>query len=509
MTHYFKSIAQLKRKEMSNRSIAVSLNLARNTVNKAVKLMEASELSYIEIESLDEGKLHEVFDISTGPKRLESIVMPNYELLSRELSKPGVTMQLLWEEYVTECRLSNKNWYKLTQFKKYFREHLSKTGFTDIIQNKAGEKIEVDWSGVRPSWKDPETKEIIKGQLFVGVLPFSQYMYAEITPDMTLPNWIKVHINMFEYFGGVSKILVPDNLKTGIIKNTRDEIIPNQSYREMADHYGMTIVPTRVRKPKDKASVEGSVNQAQKRLIAAIRNYQFFSLEEANEQLFIELEKLNDRPFQKREGSRSISFNKLEKQCLTPLPKAPYELAEWRQAKVQNNAHISFRKHYYSVPYQYIGETVKLKITASELQIYHLGEHLTEHRIIPNANGSYSTDPSHMPKNSNAHSKWNKARYLNWAKQKGPFTYQVILKRFESSSIEQQQYRTVHSILKLADKFSNERLESACQLALEHLSSPSYKNIKGILVNNQDIITIKQEEEPIKGRFLRGGAYYE
>ena len=509
MTHYFKNIAQLKRKEMSNRSIALTLNLARNTVNKAVNIMESSKMSYLEIENLSELEFKEKFEVLTGPKKLDDVVIPNYENLSKELSKPGVTMQLLWEEYVDECRLSNKNWYRLTQFKKYFKEFLETTGFTDIIHHKAGEKIEVDWSGVRPSWKDPETKEVVKGQLFVGVLPFSQYIYAEITSDMTLPNWIKVHVNMFNYFGGVSRILVPDNLKAGIIKNTKEEIVLNQSYKDMAEHYHMVIVPTRVRKPKDKASVESSVNQAQKRLIAAIRNYQFFSLEEANQQLFIELEKLNNRAFQKKEGSRSIVFHELEKHCLNPLPKAPYELAEWRQAKVQNNAHISFKKRYYSVPYQLIGKTVKLKITAYKLAIFYDGEHITTHNLLPNALGSYNTDPAHMPKESNSHSEWNKERYLNWAKQKGPYTYQVVLKRFESSNIEQQQYRSVHSIIKLADKFSNERLEGACQLALEHITNPSYKNIKGILENNQDVLNNVKKEKPIKGKFYRGSKYYE
>lgn len=318
MTHYFKNIAQFKRKGMSNRAIALTLHLSRNTVNKAVKIMEASGLSYFGIEALSHSDLTQKFQTTTGLKKLDDVVIPNYKSLAKELSKPGVTLQLLWEEYVTECRLSNKNWYRITQFKKYFNEYLETTGFTDIIHHKAGEKIEVDWSGVRPTWKDPETKETVKGQLFVGVLTFSQYMYAEITSDMTLPNWIKAHVNMFNYFGGVSKILIPDNLKSGIIKNSKEEVVLNQSYQEMAEHYGAVIVPTRVRKPKDKPSVESSVNQAQRRLIAAIRNYQFFSIEEANQQLFKELKKLNLKPFQKKEGSRHIVFNELEKPCLTP-----------------------------------------------------------------------------------------------------------------------------------------------------------------------------------------------
>lgn len=511
MTHYFKNIAHLKRKGISNRSIAVSLSMSRNTNNRTVRMMEASQLSFKEIENFSDKEIIELFQVISGPKKQVDVLMPDYEYLAKELSKPGVTMQLLWEEYVTYCRLSQRNWYRITQFKKHFKEYLETTGFTDIIKHKAGEKIEVDWSGVRPSWKDTETKEEVKGQLFVGILSFSQYIYAEVTSDMTLVNWIKAHISMFNYFGGVSRILVPDNLKTGVIKNTKHEIILNQTYREMADHYGMVIVPTRVRSPQDKASVEGAVKQAQHHLIARIRNYQFFSIEEVNQQILKELDKLNQRPFQKKEGSRSILFNELQKSCLNPLPKKAYEMAEWRQAKVQNNAHITYKKCHYSVPYENIGKTVKLKITVYQVHIYFEGDILCSHTLIKGHDGTYSTDPTHMPKNSNAHSAWNKDRYLNWAKQKGPYTYQVILKRFESSRIEQQQYKTVHSILKLADKFTNERLETACQLALEHLTCPSYRNIKGILDNNQDMITkvkaIKLRET--KSRFLRGGSYYE
>ena len=511
MKHFFQNIAHMKRKEMSNRAIAEALSLSRNTVNRYVSLMESSGMGYLDIENMDVSRIEKEFDLATGPKKQDNIIIPNYEALTAELSKPGVTMQLLWEEYVTECRLSNKTWYRITQFKKYFKEHLEATGFTDIIHHKAGEKIEVDWSGVKPSWKDPITKEIVSAQLFVAVLPFSQYIFAQATIDMTMPNWIDAHINMFEFFKGVSRILVPDNLKTGVTKNSKNEVILNQTYKEMADHYGLVVIPTRVRSPQDKASVEGAVKEAQRQIVARIRNYQFFSIEEVNIQIIRELETLNNRPFQKKEGSRSIVFHNIEKHCLNPLPKKPYELAEWRQAKVQNNSHISVKKHYYSVPYDYIGKTVKLKISNNYLQVYYEGDEICVHRMVEDQLNKCSTITSHMPPMSNAHTEWNKDRYLNWAKQKGPFTYKVVLKQFDSTNIEQQQYKMVHSIIKLSDKFTNERLESACQLALKHLERPSYKNLKGILENNQGVIEELTEVKPkeVKSRFLRGGSYYE
>ena len=241
-----------------------------------------------------------------------------------------------------------------------------------------------------------------------------------------------------------------------------------------------------------------------------MRNYHFFTMEEYNEQLLIELEKVNKKPFQKKEGSRYSRFHEIEKSCLQPLSSSSYEMCEWKMAKVQKNAHIYLNKCYYSVPYQYIGKNVKLKIYAHEVKIYFDCLLLCKHELIKEHMGIYSSNPEHMPPNSNLHGEWNSTRYLNWVKQKGPFTYQVILKRFENGPLEQQQYRTVQNILKLADKFTNERLENACQLALELFHIPSYKNIKTILVNKQDLTT-KRESTKSKNqsRFLRGAEYYE
>ena len=249
----YKEIAQLKRKELSNRAIAVNTGLSRNTINNIIRTMIESPYSFSDFETMSDTKIGEIFHNNTRQREVEYI-LPNYKQLAKELSKPGVTMQLLWEDYCDECRASKTTPYGITQFKKYFKKHLDETGFTDVIHHKAGEKIEVDWAGTRPRWKDPDTGEIIYGWLFVGVLPFAQYGYAEVTADMKLSSWITAHINMFEYFGGVSKLLVPNNLKTGVTKHTKSEVVLNATYNDMAEHYGMVIIPARVRAPKDKPS---------------------------------------------------------------------------------------------------------------------------------------------------------------------------------------------------------------------------------------------------------------
>ena len=239
-----------------------------------------------------------------------------------------------------------------------------------------------------------------------------------------------------------------------------------------------------------------------------MRDYQFFSINEYNAQLRIELDRFNQKPFQKKEGSRASLFESLEKPLLKPLPQYPYEVAQWRKAKVQSNSHISYQKCYYSVPYTTIGKELSLRITSETLDIYDDSTHLCTHRLVKSKVGVYSTDRTHLPEQSSQFGEWNSSRYLHWAKKKGPYTEQLIRSLFSSVLYEQKAYRSVHSILKLADIYSDQRLESACQLALENISKPSYKHLKAILTNNQDSERKFVTSPVSKGAFVRGGEYY-
>lgn len=506
--YYYRLIAQQKRKEVYNRKIAESLNLSRNTVNKIVNFVTENNIPWSEIQEMSNQQLHRLFSSRKTKKRDEDYAFPDYENLAVELAVPGVTFQLLWEEYVDQCRLEKKKAYQPTQFKKYFNEYLSKTSFSDIVHHKAGERVEVDWAGKRPHWSDLDTGEIQYGYLFVGVLSFSGLVFAKVCADMKLPNWIQCHIDMFEYFGGVPQILTPDNLRTGISKHTKEAIVLNPAYEDMAEHYGIVVIPTRVRTPKDKPLVENSVGKLTTQIIARLRNYQFFSIDEYNEQLMYELDRINNKPFQKKEGSRRSVFETFEKNTLHPLPSHPYEICEWKKAKVQSNSHISVQKCFYSVPYEYLGKEVSVKMTRDLIEIYYDKEKLCEHQRTHNKVGAYQTNPAHMPPYSNQYGEWNSTRYLNWAKKKGPHTYEVIYRLFKDADIEQKYYRAAHSILKLADTYSDQRLESACKCALELFQRPSYKNVKNILKSGEDLRQAEKEENKTSSRFLRGGHYF-
>ena len=503
----YREIARLKRKEVSNRKISEIMDLSRNTVNRIVRIMVEKGLGWDDLEALSDHELGTIFEANQSISH-PNYVVPDYAKLSKELARPGVTMQLLWEEYQDQCRLSKTMGYQATQFKKYFNEYLIQNQFTEVIRHKAGERIEVDWAGTRVRWMDPECGEVQLGYLFVGVLSFSGYAYAQACVDMTQVSWIDAHNRMFHYFGGVAQYLIPDNLKTGVTSHGKETIVLNQTYSDMAEHYGMIVLPARVRKPKDKPQVENAVGKLTTHIIARMRDYQFFSIEEYNHQLRIELDRFNQKPFQKKEGSRQSVFETLEKSLLKPLPKELYEVAHWRKAKVQSNSHISYQKCYYSVPYTSIGHEVDLKISRESLDVYEQNTHLCTHRLVQGRIGVYSTDIRHLPEQSVQYGEWNSARYLNWAKQKGPNTEQVIQSLFNRALYEQKVYRTVHSLLKLADVYSDQRLESACQLALENISNPSYKHIKSILLNNQDQTRKPSNQTISKGAFVRGGEYY-
>ena len=507
--HDIKEVARLRSFGLSQRMIAKQCRISRNTVQKFFELLDSKGLDYLQIKDFDDCLVQDLLE-NKKQKREIHYVFPDYEKLAVELTKPGVTMQLLWEEYVQKCRRSNQIYYQITQFKKYFNDYLNTHQFTDVIQHKPGERIEVDWAGTQVTYKDSDLSDLISASLFVAVLPFSGYAFAWACSDQKQANWIEAHIRMFEYFEGVSRILVPDNLKTGVIKHAKNEDpILNESYRSMAEHYGCVIIPTRVRRPKDKATVENSVNQLTRYIIARLRNHQFFTLAEYNEQLIKTLDEFNQKPFQKKPGSRSEVYETYERRTLLPLPQYPYEFCQWRKAKVQTNSHIQVDKRYYSVPHRWIGHEIDVKIFSNHLEMVTAGKVIAHHKKILVQSG-YSTIPDHMPLQSQIHQNWSKERFIQDAMNIGANTKQVIEHHFDLVKVEAQGYKTAISILKLAELYSVERLENACRLMLEKGQYPHYKHLKTLLQNGQDKIRSTGFEDPQKEEkaFVRGGQYY-
>lgn len=493
----------------SLRQIAKLVSSGRNTVTRTVKIAQEKEMTYEEVAQWSSEELEKLFkpDKDKKDQPASYYVMPDYKQLSKELAKAGVTMQLLWEEYAQECRLNNKIYYKLTQFKKHFNDYLYKNSFSHVLHHKAGEQVQVDWTGKHPQWIDPMTGEIVKGELFVGTLPFSGYTYAQACIDQKMPRWIEAHIKMFEYFQGVPTLLTPDNLRTGVTKNTKTQLLLNPTYEDMANHYQTIVVPTRVARPKDKAAVENHVKHLTTHIIARMRSYQCFSIDEYNQYLLKLLNEFNAKPFQKKEGSRLQMFEEFEQETLKDLPAYSYEVCEFKEAKVYTNSHVTLNKHYYSVPYQYIGEKVILKIYSTSVKIYHNQQFLCEYVTVGTRPGAYSTNEDHLPEERKHFGKWNSTRYLEWARRIGPNVHIVISRMFNQGA-EQQYYRRVHALLKMADTYSDQRLDKACHYALERSSHPNVKLIKQLIespISQSDFNTSTQNEQS----YLRGADYYD
>jgi hypothetical protein len=307
----------------------------------------------------------------------------------------------------------------------------------------------------------------------------------------------------------VARILVPDNLKTGVTKNTRAEVVLNKSYQEMAEHYGTAIIPARVHTPKDKATVEGAVGNVSSYILAAIRNQKFFTLRELNDVIRERLYAFNHKPFQKKDGSRATWFAE-ERASLLPLPRNPFELAEWKSATVAFNYHIAVDEQFYSVPFEYIKRRVEVRLTRSVLEVFFEGSRICSHVRLQGRRGQYSTQEAHMPPNHQQYLQWNGERFSKWAVKIGQNAAMVVESILAGYKVEQQGYRACMALLKLSDQYSPQRLESACAKALDYTSRPSYKAIATILKSGQDRISkdTAASVEPSAFGFTRGAEYY-
>lgn len=319
---------------LSQNQIVATLHVSKNLVSIVSKKMRENGWTAADVEVMSEEQRKKVFrreDQKTPPiEKKESIyARPDYEVLCKELLKPGVTQALLHEEYVEECARAGLVPLQLTQFKVHLRETLQRKEFSEIMHHRPGEESEVDWTGDPARWIDPDTGETVKGWLFVGVLPFSGYGYAEVFPDMKLPNWIMAHVHMYDYFGGTTRVLVCDNLKTGVIEHpATGDIVLQKDYEAFANYYGIIIEPARVRTPNDKPSAENLVGKLEMFILAKLRNFQCFSIQEYNAEVRNLLDQFNAKPFQKKEGSRLSAYEEYERKEMIKLPAVPYEYFE-------------------------------------------------------------------------------------------------------------------------------------------------------------------------------------
>ena len=421
---------------------------------------------------------------------------PNFEYIDREMKKKGITLFLLWEEY----KLKNPQGYMYTQFCTKYREYRKKNSVYMRKFYKAGERMLVDWAGLSMKYSNGKDGEKTT-YIFVAVLPASSYLYAEPLCDMKLESWIQGHVNAFEYFVGVPRILVPDNTKTAVTKISRYDSELNRTYKEMADHYGCAIVPTRPRSPTDKAPVETAVQIIERRIISKLRHSLFLSLQELSQAFKEELEALNTQPFQKLPGSRRSMFLETEQHELMRLPSCRYEYAQFKQAKAGFDYHVALDKsQYYSVPYQYAGQQVLLRWNSRILEVFCGGERIACHIKNTDPRKRFITDPHHMPESHKAVADWSPQRFMSWAAKTGIKTKEYISSLLKQKEHPEQSFRTCAAILRIASTVTKEQMEQACALAMAE-NIYSYAYFVKLLEN-------RKNKEPVIHDNLRGKDYY-
>ncbi|MDU8242813.1 IS21-like element ISPsy40 family transposase, partial [Pseudomonas syringae pv. actinidiae] len=324
--------------------------------------------------------------------------MPDWAWVHAESRRPGVTLALLWQEY----RLAHPQGFQYSWFCEHYRLWAAKVDVVMRQEHRAGEKLFVDYAGQTAPIIDRSTGEIRQAQIFVAVLGASSYTFAEATWSQKLPDWLGSHVRCFAFFGGTTQILVPDNLRSGVTKAHRYEPDINPSYRDLAEHYGVAVLPARSRKPKDKAKVEVGVQVVERWILAVLRNRQFFSLGELNTAISLLLERLNHKPFKKLPGSRRSAFESIDQPALQGLPEHPYVYAEWKKVRVHIDYHVEVDGHFYSVPYQLVRHQLEVRLTAQTVECFHANQRVASH-LRSQHKGRHTTQTEHMPKSHREH----------------------------------------------------------------------------------------------------------
>ena len=510
-----KLIMELRDAGLSRTKIASIRHVSKHSVCEVFDIADAKNLRYEDVREMDDSEVYRLF----YPDRHATETLyadPNYEYVHQELKKTGVTLKLLHEEYVKRCEEQGEIPMGKTKFNEGYAEYTIANRLTNHLEHKPGDRCEVDWSGPTMHYIDIRTGEVVTVYLFVGTLPYSQYSYVEPCLDMKMNSFIQCHNHMYQYFGGVPRRTVCDNLKTGVVKHPKDgEIILTDDYAAMGSHYMTAIMPAGVRKPKQKASVEGTVGKIATAIIARCRNDEYHSFVQLKKSVEEKLDQFNRAAFQKRDGSRYELLQE-EKEYLRPLPDIPYEIAEWVYDRSVNlDFHVSYKKNRYSCPYQYAKKKVDLRVTDSLIEIYYRNERLTTHSRYPDyMKNKYSTHPEDMPPAFRDITQWDDERIKNWASSIGRSTRTVIDRVFDHVDIKEQGFNPSLAILRLSRMYTDARLETACELALSRgIRSPRYHHLKAILSANQDIIYKEQQEstppiDDLSMGYLRGSDYY-
>jgi transposase len=502
-----KEVIRLKQEQrLANRAIARSCSISRSTVADYLRRAEAAGLRWPLPEELNEAELERKLFPPLPFIPIELRPIPNWPEINQELRRKGMTLFLLWEEH----RQVNPDGFQYSWFCEHYNQWAGKLDLVMRQHHRAGEKTFVDYAGPTVPIINSETGETREAQIFLAVLGASSYTYAEATWTQQLPDWIGSHVRAFIFFGGVTEILVPDNLKSGVNKACRYDPDINPTYLNLANHYGCAVIPARPYRAKDKAKAEAGVLLVERWILARLRKITFFSLSQLNRAIRELLEWLNAHAFQKLPGSRRSQFEALDKPALRPLPAQPYVFAEWKKARVHIDYHVEVDGHYYSVPYQLVKQQLDLRFTQHTVEALFRGRRVASH-IRSYRKGGFTTLKEHMPQAHQQYLEWTPQRLIHWAAETGPLTARLVETILGARTHPQQGFRNCLGILRLGKAYGADRLEKASGRSLA-LGGLGYRTVESILKNGLDRRPLPVAAPPapvVEHDNLRGSQYYQ
>ena len=503
-----KQLIRLHEQGLGKKTIAKRLGMSKNTVRVYIRKIQDSELDTGALLSLDDPVLEGRFFAGNPSYKchMYDTIKDELDYYSKELKRVGVTRRLLWEEYLGR----HPDGYRYTQFCYHLAQYLMKKAPSMVLHHAAGEKLFIDFAGKTLSYIDRETGQVIPCQVFVACLAYSGYGFAMAVSGQSSEDFLYALSCCLKDFGGVPQALVPDNLKAAIVKSNRYEPGINQMLEDFANHYGTTVFPARVRKPKDKALVENQVKVMYNRVYARLRNQQFFDLSSLNKAIGAKMKDHNQTRMQQKAYCRQEKFLSDEKPVLKPLPPAAFEIKYYKELKVAKNNHIllSEDKHYYSVPFHWIGSTVKVIYTRGMVRIYAKGEPVAVHQRSFGKSG-YTTDKEHLCSSHRHYLDRSPDYYLRQAQKKSAALYRVVQALFSTDKYPEQLYRTCDGLLSLERKTDSQQFEKACNIALDY-ENCSYGFIYNILKNRMTENTETINDKPLPAhQNIRGAASFQ
>lgn len=500
----FREILRLHELGCNQSEIARSCVVARSTVQDYIRRATSKGLSYDQLKQLSDSEAQALLG-KGKPKPGKVGQAIAFEGVHKELKRKGVTLALLWQE-----GLERGEWHcSYGNFCRRYNQWKGRHNLSMRQVYKGGDKLLVDYCGLTAEVVNRQTGERTEAQIFVACLGASNYTFAEATPSQKLEEWIGSHTRALSFFGGVPERIVPDNLKSGVTSACRYEPGLNRTYQDWAEHYAVAVIPARPAKPRDKAKVEKAVQEVERQILAPLRHERFTSFAQLNQAIRQKLRQLNDRRMKGYGLSRRELFEQVERPELKPLPQHAFVMASWKQAKIHLDYHLEVDRHYYSVPHWLVGRQVSVKLGQHLVEVFYENQRVAAHERS-SAPFQHSTLPEHMPPEHWAYKSLSKDKFLDWAARMGPQTVAQVEAIFDQKAHEEQAFRALMGVKRLANQYGARRLEAACKRA-NAFAMVGLRRIRSILETQLEEAPLPSEQPttvPLEHDNLRGAAYY-